>query len=249
MRISLDRLSETLAASGFMLSYFSEWTHDIVFVKSFSGGLFERIMIRQGYEQGGRPGDFVSASVQCSIVPGRTFLKGMGQHRCVVEVAEGTRRGSTRLRNEAEARAWEARVGSIVPGQAELFRIEHGPAILSSTQAVRELGLKCLEACRGVASSPTQAVALLESRAEAWQLQEYRRIMEAPIPVVPDGRAWYQFAVLAIVLYSGPLKGDARWFVGKKPDSWTDRELMILIQFMVSVASGEPGWPEPFFAV
>jgi hypothetical protein len=248
MRISLQRLGRDLAANGFQLSYFDEVTLEVLFVKPFSRELFGRIQIGQGLERGGKAGDIVSAGVQCSIVPGRTFLKGMGEHRCLTEVATDPSRGSSKLTNDVEVQSWEARLGVIGPQQAESLCADRGPTVVSSTQIVRKIGLECLDACRSLAQDPRQLLAALESQAQSWQLDEYRRILGCPIQMLPNGRLYYEIAVLAIVMYSGELKGDSSWFIGINPDSATDRDLMILIQFMASILAGEPGWPVPYFS-
>jgi hypothetical protein len=247
MRVNLDRLSERMGATGYCLSYFDASTLEIVFVKPFSDEIFSRVQVTQGWERSGTAGDIVSAGVECSIVPGRTFLKGMGTRRCLIEVAGDPIRGSTKIANDAEALAWEEMLSKIGPQQADLLCAEHSSVLISSTAAIRRIAQWCLDACRKYKSGPKSLLAAMEAQAQEWQFSEYRRILNSPIQVIPDGRIYYQIAVLSIVLYSGEAKGDRRWFESKNPDS-ADRELMILIQFMSSILAGESGWSASFFA-
>jgi hypothetical protein len=246
MKISIDRIGKKLKGDGFELAFFNKISYEIDFVRRFSRDLFERIEIHQGYQRGGKKGDVVSASVACSIVPGETFLKGMGETRCLTEIAAEPD-GWTFLSGKADAEKWEDQLARVGPQQAHAMCVEHGPRIASSTLAVRDLGRGCLESCRKLAASPKELLAAINSQAQGWQLEEWKRILRCRVPVFPNEDLFHEIAVLAIVVHSGKLKGDARWFVGKDPDSAEDRELMILIQFMASILAGEPAWGVPYF--
>ncbi len=246
MKISIQRLSSKLLTSGFRLAYAEERSGSLCFVRRFASSLFARIEVHQGKEPGGRTGDLVAGHVACAIIPGRLFIKGTGESRCLTELTPDPT-GWSKLSGTADAEAWEDRLATIGPHEAHEFCAHFGPQVFAETASVRSYAERCLALCKPFAKSPATLLSRLRKHAAEWQRAECKRLLSCWIPCLPDGELVSEVAVFATVLFAGEITGDPRWTIGKDPDSWTERDLRCIVVYLQSRLGEEIGWRESFW--
>ena len=130
MRISYDYeyLTRLLSPAGFVHRFIDREIKQVIFTRKVSGELFEQIEAEEGWQPGFR-GYVIGGSVSTAIVPGATFLKGMGELIPVVEV--GPVRGSALISNDGEFRLWADRLAAIAPAKAAELTERVGPKLLA----------------------------------------------------------------------------------------------------------------------
>jgi len=240
MIINPDRIKTALAGEDFQLAYFCEATWDIVYYRKRSPSLFERIAIHQGWRRGQQMGQVVSASVECSIVPGRTALKGMAEVSCITEIASDAGRGSTVLESSTDARTWEDALIAVGPARASSFAGEVGAALLEETKDDR-CAVQRYEQIITIDRDLNELRQTLRSRASPEQQSVVDQILKCRIRWIPEGRIYYELAALTVVLCAADVGPTVRWYVGLDPEDGRNA-LGRQLQILASRFANEPGW-------
>jgi hypothetical protein len=126
-------VGETLPSQGFTLvdgdgterSWFKRCGEDLFGGVSFDLGFIED-----------RPGYLLSASVSCSVAPGRMAVKPLAVSECITEL--GDESGFRAISGDADREAWGRRFLRLANRRVEQFADRRGPRLLQETQAMRD---------------------------------------------------------------------------------------------------------------
>ncbi len=229
--IRASELATLLASDGFQLVYEDGQAMEFVLARPV-GELFERIRVSHG-----NAGATVTVGAEIAIVPGRTALKGLCIHRCLVELASDQSTGWTTLNNERSADAFIERIHLEAPKACRNLVDEAGTELLTATRAARNKSSQYLAILERVGTNRMREQ--ISERGQA----EVNRIMQQRIVCIPEGRVFYEVALQTIACYCGEVENDADWLRGRDADSMSDRELMIRLQIIASRLAREQGWP------
>lgn len=224
-------LEEVLPRHGFVVAYRDDLASEIVFVRRRNCEAFDRI--RLCFSNGGR---VASVGVEVSVVPGRTALKSLCIHQCLVEVATDPVRGISEIPDEESLLSLFARIDYVAPNKCDLLAQQELEGLLSETVAARDAAKKYLELVDELGVS-----AIADSVSEQGRT-EIERIRQQRYVCIPSGDDYYETALRAIAVGCGSIEGDEHWLEGRDADTWDDRELMKRLQIMASRLAGESGW-------
>jgi hypothetical protein len=245
MIIDPGRIEGTLKHAGFRLSYFSNTSGETFLARRAAPSLFEGVSVGRSTQSltDGQNFDLVGTSVYCSIVPGRTALKGLAIAE-FLPLPSCDRNGSAPIRSEDDGVRWLGELAAAAPVAATESRRRHGEALLASTAEVRETAesyMRQIPKDQNIA----QCVATLRSQASNQQRDAAVEWCKQRIVVIPNGVAFYEAAALAIAIYQDEVERQVSRFVGKRADDPHDRGLMLRLQVLASHLAHEPGWEWP----
>lgn len=236
--LSVSKLSRevksALAPSGFELSYFDDT--EIVMFSLQESSLFHRIRVSLFTS-----GEQLAAGVELSVVPGRTALKSLCIHECLMEAAENSD-GTTAIRDSDQLDRFLDRLISWGPTKCNDLERREGLRLKASTQAARLACSKYLERLQGPVgpnahSSRTDCSVVTEPLNE----KEVNRILAEWIQCIPDATGVYRDVVQIIVRECDDVEGVRGWIENRRANSASDRELMMRIQILASILAREPG--------
>ena len=185
-------LARSLNSSGFVLGDYDRHPTEIMFVRKGSLELFERIEVYRAHQRD-FSGFFAGAGVDCSVVPGRTALKGLAEWESLTVAGSDTEGGWTPIANKADFDRWTERLVEVAPIQARDFAERVGPQLLVSTQAARKATRGYLERCARFGSLE-ETTAALEAIAGGSQVKKAQNMIRAPIIYIPNGKMVYYVA-------------------------------------------------------
>ena len=229
--VTTTPLEQDLGSHRFVVSYQDEVSGEIVFVRPRCKQAFDRIRLNFGNNS-----ETASVGAEISIVPGRTALKSLCIHRCLVSVATDTKRGITPLPNDDEVRKLFARIVEVAPGECDKLANEELEGLLDTTATARRAAKKYIDLIEKLGAE--QIANKVSPKAQA----EISRIRKQRFVCIPNGEHHYVVALQAIAVGCAEIEGDGSWLMGRDADSWDDRELMVRLQIIASRLAGERGW-------
>jgi hypothetical protein len=188
--------------------------------------------------RGGRLGDIVSATIGCSVAPA-----GPGESRHL-RLPTDDSTGWTHLRGVADAKAWEQKFVELAPPAVVKLADETAPALLAATVPVRMVLAEYLRRFP-LESSVESALAALQARGTAAQLQEAHRLIRTQLQTNPDGKPSYQLAALAVIMLAGELGSAVQSLLDRKPSAGAGDQLTHLRDMLVSRIAQGPAWELP----
>lgn len=229
--IKTTPLERDLGKHGFVVAYRDDIAGEIVFVRRRSRNVFDRLSLHLSV------GDkTASVGAEISIVPGRTALKSLCIHRCLVAIASDKARGITPLPNDEAIRSLFERIRDFGPGECERLADEELDNLLQETATARaaaEKYLGLIEVC---------GEANITNRVLPDAQREIDRICQQRFVRIPNGERYYRLALQTIAVGCGDVEENDKWLVGRDADTAGDRGLMIRLQLMASRLASERGW-------
>jgi hypothetical protein len=215
-----------------------------VYARRIDEWMFERLYVGRGTRRTDtRTVETLDASVECSIVPGRTAVKGL----CINEflpIATGERSGYTLIDSERRFDAWLSEFCNAAPVMANEVRRKHGEKLLADTAPIRQAATSYL-------SRIPQSVDLglptnsLRAQASPDQLAKLEKWMREPIILIPNGSVFYEIACLLILLNEQDVESAPKNFENCVINDRENRDLMLRIQILASRVANEVGWDWP----
>jgi len=244
MTIPPGRISDRLGSAEFRLSYFSDVSGFCMVAKRAASSLFECVGVTRGTRrEGGRLLDVVGADVQCSVVPGRTAVKGLAVSD-YLPLPSCDKTGMAVIAGQADAARWLGELAAAAPAAARASRIANGPALLASTA---DLLARCAAYLARIPAGreTTDQVSILRDQATEAQRFEADTWCKQKVIIIPDGSIWYEAAALLIAVHQDEVEGQRGLFDAKRADDVRDRRLMLRLQYLASRLANEPGWEWP----
>ncbi|MEZ6128793.1 MAG: hypothetical protein R3C59_08935 [Planctomycetaceae bacterium] len=224
-------LEMNLSTHGFVVAYRDDEVNEIVFVRKRMGEAFDRVRLNFSDNE-----KAASAGVEISIVPGRTALKSLCVHRCLIEVATDAERGISQIHDDASLRALFARISEVAPSKCDILARDELARLLQETSAGRNAATKYLKLIEEFGVDTIVDRVTTSAQTEIARIQQHRFVC------IPNGEDYYSLALQAIAVGCGQIEGDENWLVGRDADTSADRELMIRLQIMASRLAVETGW-------
>lgn len=241
MIISPNRIERHLAHASFRLSYSSATTGDSVFARRVGPTLFERISVERATTQKqGRKVDLLGASAECTIVPGRTAVKGLAVAE-YLRLPSCSRTGHATIMHDEDAARWLAEMSAAGPLAARAACLKHGETLMASTAEVRKTAAAYLQKLPAHCDIE-QAIASLRGQATDSQCAQAAAWLSQRIIVIPGAAKLYEAACLLISLFQDDVEGEIGRFIGKEADDVPDRRLMLRLQYLASRIANETGW-------
>ena len=112
--IDADHLGTLLLPFGFNIAYIESDVTTVVYIRRNELGIFERLVVLRGTKRSKPPVEIISAGVECSIVPGRTALKGLCIQKHLMVLSE-EQQGWSEVRTDDQVRHWQSAFVAIAP--------------------------------------------------------------------------------------------------------------------------------------
>ena len=244
MTIEPNRIEQCLAYSGFRLSYYSPTSGETFLARRVEQSLFEYVHVGRAIQEhdDGTVADLMSEFVGCSVVPGRTALKGLA----IAEYLPLPTLSDAHIGNEEDARRWLEEFAAAAPSKARAARQRHGESLLTSTREIRQVAADYLwRLPNRESSSVSDHLEFLRSKASPRQQAEAQCWCKQRVIVIPGGERIYEAAALLIAIHQDEVEHSPSLFDGKRADDICDRGLMLRLQLLASHIACEPGWRWP----
>lgn len=229
--IDTTALEKDLYDEAFAVAFREHHNAGVVLVRRRGTVAFDRI--RLAFFDDGKA---ASAGVEISVVPGRTALKSLCVHRCLIEVATNKELGITPLVGPDGQRLFFKQIRDVASRQCDVLARDALDGLLQQTERARIASTRYLDLISLLGEHG------ISKRVSAMGQREIDRIRQQQFVCIPNGSHFYVLALQAIVVGCGEIEGDDQWLVGKNADSQTERELMMRLQIMASRLAGERGW-------
>ncbi|MCA9026489.1 MAG: hypothetical protein KDA86_14880 [Planctomycetaceae bacterium] len=245
--IDADHLGTLLLPFGFNIAYIESDVTTVVYIRRNELGIFERLVVLRGTKRSKPPVEIISAGVECSIVPGRTALKGLCIQKHLMVLSE-EQQGWSEIRTDDQVRHWQSAFVAIAPEAVREYASEVGPELLDKTAAARIAVSKYLRKLTPLSAESINAenvhgvLEKLFPDATEEHIESMNKVMKYPMIMIEDGKSLYETVVLAIVRFCDEVESQRNW-LDMHPIAGRDRELMVRIQLMASLLAPEVGWP------
>jgi len=239
--MNTSRLKNLIEKQGYALGYRCSVSKETLLVRPCSDlpELFERVVINKSKSPVSNRWNAFAASVELSVVPGYSAVKGICETQFVSDLPFSGTRGTSILVEDDMANIWEKALLERLPQEQAKLLKEKGQALFRATDDLRR-------ACRSYYAMFERLGRLEDSldkikgQLDHHQIEAVERLPRYPVVTIPNQVISFQIAIGLICLYGKTVESQGEPL--RLLDPYEDRRLFLRLQVLASRIAGEIGW-------